>query len=389
MMKVAMIGQKGIPSRSGGIEVHVEEIAKRLVQRGCEVDVYCRESYCQKKGKTFQGITTIFTPCINSKRLDTITHSFLSLMHALFKGNDIIHFHALGPSTLAFIPKLLGKKVVCTVHGQDWKRSKWGRLSKLYLKFGEYATAHFSDRTISVSESLLDYYQKKYGKDIDYIRNGVEIRDRVPPALISEKWGLKENGYFLYLGRLVPEKGIHYLIEAYEHLKTDKKLVIAGGSSHSDAYEKELRTMARNNQDILFTGFVQGQPYEELMSSAFAYILPSDIEGMPLSLLEAMSYGRICLVSDIEENKAVISDYGYTFQAGNALDLTEKMQDLLQDEKRTNIKSEDIIQYVRINFDWDKASEETYELYGKCLAKDVPKRKKQAGDLFWSKPSPK
>ncbi|MGI6085681.1 MAG: glycosyltransferase family 4 protein [Acetivibrionales bacterium] len=368
-MKIAMIGQKGIPSRSGGIEIHVEEIAKRLVKKGCEVDVYCRKSYCNKREKAYEGIKTIFTPYINTKCLDAITHSFTSLIHALFGRNDIVHFHALGPSALAFIAKLAGKKVVCTVHGLDWKRSKWGGFSSRFLKFGEYCTARFADRTISVSESLIGYYREKYRKNIDYIKNGVEIKEYVEPKLIDEKWKLAGNSYFLYLGRLVPEKGIHYLIDAYKKLSTEKRLVIAGGSSHSGDYEKELHQKAGNDENIIFTGFVQGRILEELMSNAFVYVLPSDIEGMPISLLEAMSYGKLCLASDIEENKAVLSGHGITFRHGDINDLTEKMAIIIRDERKLNISPASIIEYIKNNFDWDDSACRTYELYAGLMKK--------------------
>ncbi|MGI6123658.1 MAG: glycosyltransferase family 4 protein [Acetivibrionales bacterium] len=383
-MKIAMIGQKGIPSRSGGIEIHVEEIAKRLVQKGCEVDVYCRKSYCDEKQKTLEGVNTIFTPYINTKRLDAITHSFTSLIHALFGHNDIIHFHALGPSTLAIIAKVLGKKVVCTVHGLDWKRSKWGGFSSRFLKFGEYATARFAHRTISVSESLVDYYREKYKKNVDYIKNGVEIKECVSPETIREKWGLESKAYFLYLGRLVPEKGIHYLIEAYKRLSTDKKLVIAGGSSHSDDYERELHLKAGDNEKIIFTGFVQGRILEELLSNAFVYVLPSDIEGMPISLLEAMSYGKLCLASDIEENRAVISRYGITFKHRDIDDLSKKMDMILNDEENLNISRSTIIEYIKNNFDWDDAADKTMKLYVELLKKDNKSnvKRKQIGDLY-------
>lgn len=383
-MKIAMIGQKGIPSRSGGIEIHVEEIAKRLVQKGCEVDVYCRKSYCDEKQKTLEGVNTIFTPYINTKRLDAITHSFTSLIHALFGHNDIIHFHALGPSTLAIIAKVLGKKVVCTVHGLDWKRSKWGGFSSRFLKFGEYATARFAHRTISVSESLVDYYREKYKKNVDYIKNGVEIKECVSPETIREKWGLESKAYFLYLGRLVPEKGIHYLIEAYKRLSTDKKLVIAGGSSHSDDYERELYLKAGDNEKIIFTGFVQGRILEELLSNAFVYVLPSDIEGMPISLLEAMSYGKLCLASDIEENRAVISRYGITFKHRDIDDLSKKMDMILNDEENLNISRSTIIEYIKNNFDWDDAADKTMKLYVELLKKDNKSnvKRKQIGDLY-------
>lgn len=384
-MKLAMIGQKGIPSRSGGIEIHVEEIARRLVKHGCEVDVYCREGYCLQKGSSYCGINTIFMPYLNSKSLEAITHSFFSVVHAIFNHNDIIHFHALGPSVMAFLPRLLGIKVVCTVHGLDWQRDKWGRLSKAFLKFGEFATARFANRTISVSKTLVEYYRIKYGKEIEFIGNGINIKDREPANLITKEFGLQENSYLLYLGRLVPEKGVHYLIESYKRLDTGKKLVIAGGSSHSCGYQKSLHQLASGNTNIIFTGFVQGQLLEELLSNACIYILPSDVEGMPISLLEAMSYGTVCLVSDIAENMEVVRDYGYTFKHGDVDDLAEKIQMLLniapdkdgcgQPPLHYNREiilnsTERIIEYINKNFDWDVASLCTYRIYEKLLGKE-------------------
>ncbi len=366
-MKIAMIGQKGIPSRAGGIEVHVEELAKRLVKMGCSIDVYCRRGYCSGREKTFCGIRTIFTPYLSSKSLEAISHTLFSVLHAIAEQNDIIHFHALGPSALAFLPRLFGIKVVCTVHGLDWKRSKWGRFSKTWLKFGEYATARFANRTISVSEALVDYYRQKYGKQIDFIANGIEVRERVPPIVIREKFGLEEGSFILFLGRLVPEKGVHYLIEAYKHAATDKKLVIAGGSSHSDKYEKQLHEMAAGDPGIIFTGFVQGELWAELLSNCYIYVLPSDIEGMPISLLEAMSYGKCCLVSDIEENKAVVSEYGYIFRQGDTGDLAEKIRFLAENGDLVYGSGDKTTDYIGNNFDWDISANKTYQLYKSLL----------------------
>ena len=381
-MKLAMIGQRGIPSRAGGVEIHVEEIAKRLVKYGCEVDVYCRKGYCLEAGSAYSGINTIFTPYINLKSLEALTHSFFSVVDAIFKHNDIIHFHALGPSVLAFLPRLMGIRVICTVHGLDWQRGKWGRLSKAFLKLGEYATARFANRTISVSRTLVEYYRKKYGKEIEFVGNGININGRQPADLMEKNYGLKENSYLLYLGRLVPEKGVHYLIEAYKRLDTGKKLVIAGGSSHSCRYEKNLHQLAEGNSNIIFTGFIKGMLLEELLCNACIYILPSDVEGMPISLLEAMSYGTLCLVSDIAENRDVVRDYGYTFRHGDVDDLTAKMQtllDIIPDKGRCGQpplqyngeiipnSRERIIEYINKNFDWDVTSLCTYRIYESLL----------------------
>ena len=364
-MKIAMIGQKGIPSRSGGIEIHVDEISKRLVCLGCQVEVYSRKEYCEQQFEdgNYMGVKVKYTPFINSKHLDAITHTFTSTLSALLSDCDIFHYHALGPSALAFIPRIFGKKVVCTVHGLDWQRGKWGRFASAFLKFGEYATARFANKAISVSKNLVGYYKEKYDVEPVYIPNGVERPDLVRAEIIKEKYGLEDNGYILFLARLVPEKGVHYLIEAYNKLKTGKKLVIAGGSSHSSNYELEIKKQAAGNKNIIFTGFVKGQELAELYSNAYFYVLPSDIEGLPISLLEAMSYGNCCLVSDIPENTAVIGTVGYSFLKSDSVDLAEKMSMLLQDREKV-IKLKGLAgRYILNKYNWDRIAVETKNLY--------------------------
>lgn len=274
-MKIAMIGQKGIPSRAGGIEVHVEEISQRLVQLGCNIEVYCRKGFCEREYKAcYKGIRLVYTPFFRFKYLDTITHSFISTIKALLSNCDVFHYHALGPATLSFIPRLFRKKVVCTVHGLDWQRGKWGILASLYLRFGEVATAKFPNKTINVSENLVEYYKRKHHCDTVYIPNGAEPVEYAPPDIITEKYGLRKEEYILFLARLVPEKGAHYLIDAYNKLQTTKKLVIAGCSCNTDVYVKSLHDKARDNTNILFTGFVSGQTLQELYSNAFLYVCP-------------------------------------------------------------------------------------------------------------------
>lgn len=368
-MKVAMIGQKGIPSRAGGIEIHVEEIAKRLVYLGFEVEVYCRKGYCERNitdGK-YEGIDIKYTPYINSKHLDAITHTFTATIKALLSRCDIFHYHALGPSTLAFIPRLFRKKVVCTVHGLDWQRGKWGKLSSKYLKFGEYATAKFANSTITVSKNLVGYYKEKYHFAPEYIPNGIERPDFFRPAIIKNKYMLEPDSYILFLARLVPEKGVHYLIDAFKRIDTHKKLVIAGGSSHSNVYENELRQQAGPNKNIIFTGFVREQELAELYSNAYFYVLPSDVEGLPISLLEAMSYGNCCLVSDIEENTAVISTMGYSFEKANVDDLERKLSMLLEDSSKVAMVKRYVGEYIIRKYNWDQIAVKTKQVYKEVL----------------------
>lgn len=364
-MKIAMIGQKGIPSRAGGIEIHVEEISKRLVCLGYEVQVYCRKNYCdvEAKDKKYCGATLKFTPFINTKHLDAITHTFTSTIHALLSDCDIFHYHALGPSTLSFLPRIFGKKVVCTVHGLDWQRGKWGRIASAYLKFGEFATAKFSHKLISVSKNLLKYYKEKYGKDAVYIPNGVERSDMINPMIIKEQYQLDYNDYILFLARIVPEKGAHYLIEAFKRVKTDKKLVIAGGLSHSSDYGRQLRELSKDNENIIFTGFVKDRELAELYSNAYFYVLPSDVEGLPISLLEAMSYGNCCLVSNITENTDVVGTMGYSFEKSDVNDLANKIEMLIKDKNKVENVRKLASDYILHKYNWDRIAVETKNLY--------------------------
>lgn len=363
-----MIGQKAVPSRMGGIEVHVEEIAKRLVQMGHEVDLYLRAFSCNERNAEYEGIGLKYICSINTKNLDAISYSILATISALGKNYDIYHFHALGPSTMAFLPRIFNKKVICTVHGLDWKRDKWGKFASVYLKFGEYACAKFSNRSITVTPMLVDYFLGKYSKRFDYIANGVYIRPRIGPELIRS-FGLDKKSYILSLARIVPEKGLHYLIEAYKMLKTDKKLVIAGDLNTLKAYSDKCIRLSEDDPNILFMGQVKGKLLCELFSNAFLYILPSTIEGMPISLLEAMSYGICCLTSDIPENHMVIRDYGYTFKSEDVNDLISKLNEILV----LNIKdyetdmSKNMIEYIQKNYNWDVSAKLTLDIYRLAL----------------------
>lgn len=362
-MKIGIIGQKGIPSRAGGVEIHVEEIATRLAESGNDVTVYCRKSYCDEIKDNHKGVKLKYIPSLNTKHLDAITYTFLASIHSVFKDYDVVHYHALGPSLLSFIPRMFGKKVICTVHGLDWKREKWGKMGRLALKTGEFATAKFPHKTISVSKSLNRYYNDTYKNETVYIPNGVDDKQSTEIKEIREKYFLEKDGYILFLARLVPEKGAHYLIEAYNQLNTDKKLVIAGGSSHTDDYVKELKLMTKNNPNIIMTGFVSGKVLDELYSNAYLYVLPSEIEGLPISLLEAMSYGQCCLVSDIEENTDVIREYGYSFKTEDVDSLKEKLNYLINRPDKVKSIRKVVKNYVQKEYDWDVVANKTEETY--------------------------
>ncbi len=263
---------------------------------------------------------------------------------------------------MIWIPKLFGKRCVATIHGLDHQRAKWGKFASWYIMLGEKNAVKFADEIIVLSKGVQDYFKKTYNRDTVFIPNGVNRPESHAPEIIK-KYGLEKDNYILYLGRLVPEKGEHYLIEAFKKTKTDKKLVIAGGASDTGTYADELRAMAAGDDRIIFTGFVQGQELTELYSNAYIYSLPSDLEGMPLSLLEAMSYGNCCLTSDIEECAEVVLDKAVTFKKSNVSDLQEKLQKLCDDEALVKKYKSEAAEYILERYDWDKVVEETVGLY--------------------------
>lgn len=319
-MKIAMIGHKRIPSREGGIEIVVEELGTRLVKLGHQVDVYNRKGHHvsgkendkSKKGhlKEYKGMRIITIPTFQNKKLNAFVYSFLATIRALFGKYDVIHYHAEGPCSMLWIPHLFGVHTVATIHGLDWQRSKWGGFATKFLLFGEKMAAKYADELIVLSENMRQYFKDTYNRDTIMIPNGVTKPEIKSDLEIKKKWGISKDSYILFLARIVPEKGLHYLLDAFKEIRTDKRLVIAGGSSHTDDYMEEIKQKASEDERVIMTGFVQGELLEELYSNAYIYVLPSDVEGMPISLLEAMSYGNCCLVSDIAENMEVVKDAG-------------------------------------------------------------------------------
>ena len=333
-LKITMFGQKRIPSREGGVEIVVEELAVRMVGLGHAVTCYNRRGhhvggaeFDTHSEDVYQGIRMRSVPTIEKKGLAAVSASFFAALRSAFGRYDVVHIHAEGPAFFSFLPKWFGKRVVVTVHGLDWQREKWknGFASK-FIRMGEQNAVRYADEIIVLSKAVQDYFLDTYGRETVLIPNGVSRPEKKDANLIQEKYGLQGQGYILFLGRLVPEKGLRYLIEAYKQVKTDKKLVIAGGSSDTTDFQAELHAMAADDERIRFTGFVQGAVLDELYSNAYVYTLPSDLEGMPLSLLEAMSYGNCCLVSDIPECADVVADKGVLFHKSDVEDLRQKLQ---------------------------------------------------------------
>ena len=369
-LKIAMIGHKRIPSREGGVEVVVEELSTRFTQRGYEVEAYNRSGYHvsgrdfgNSRKKYYNGIRIIIVPTFRNGKLNAIVYSVLATFRALFGGYDVIHYHAEGPCSTLFIPKLFGIRVVATIHGLDWQRAKWGNFASRVLKFGEKMAAKYADEVIVLSKNVQQYFMDTYGRKTHFIPNGITRPEIREVKEIAEKYGLCKDGYILFLARLVPEKGLHYLIEAYETIDTDKKLVIAGGSSHSIEYMKQIQEMAAKDERIIMTDFVQGRVLEELYSNAYLFVLPSDVEGMALSLLEAMSYGNCCLVSDIDENTEVVEERAVSFKKGNVSDLKEKLEFLLSHPEKVAEYKKESADFICKKYNWEAVVDQTESLY--------------------------
>lgn len=371
-LKIAMLGHKRIPSREGGVEVVVEALAVRMADMCHAVTCYNRkgehiagnEFNSELAGDKYKGVRIKQTFTVNIKGVSAFLASFFSTLSAIRDRNDVIHYHAEGPCGMLWLPHLLGIKTVATIHGLDWKRDKWkGGLGSKYILFGERMAVKYADEIIVLSKNVQQYFLDTYRRETNLIPNGVDKVRKRDGHKIKEKWGLDKDSYILFLGRIVPEKGVHYLIEAYKKLITDKKLVIAGSPSDTAEYFEKVRKMADGYENIIFTGFIQGDIYEELFSNAYIYVLPSNLEGMPLSLLEAMSYGNCCLVSDIPECTEVVEDKAEIFEKNNSEDLNKKLQILCDDVTITNHYKSEAADFIYKKYNWDEIVLKTLDLY--------------------------
>ena len=370
-MKIAMIGHKRIPSRSGGIEVVVEELSVRMAQLGHSVDVYNRHSG-EEKLKEYKGVKIIEVPTFNVPALHALLGSLFATVKCIFRKYDVVHYHAEGPCSMIPLAKLFGKKTVATIHGLDWQRSKWGGFATRYLMFGEKMAAKHADKLIVLSKNVQKYFKDTYNCDAVLIPNGIDRAGSIAPDIIKSEYNLEGGDYILFLARITPEKGLDYLIDAYKNLNTDKKLVIAGALEPETEYIASVKEKAKDCPNIIFTGFVSGQKLRELFANSYLYILPSDIEGMPISLLEAVGYDTKVLVSDIPENVDCLDGYGTSFEHSNSESLRQKLQVCLdrEDLRECDFKENETPEETRgkrealiKKYDWDNITSQTLDLY--------------------------
>lgn len=365
-LNIAMFGHKHMLSREGGVEIVVRELATRMARYGHNVVCYDRKANhisgnVLEQISEHQGVQIKSVWTIDKRGMAAMTSSFSAACLAACSNADVVHIHAEGPAAMCLLPKLRGKRVIVTIHGLDWQRAKWGKFASKYIKWGEIQAVRHADEIIVLSHRVQSYFQSTYNRSTVYIPNGVNRPQKTAANEIIKKWGLYKDSYVLFLGRVVPEKGIRYLIEAWRSVHTDKKLVIAGGSSDTQAYLNELKCIAGNN--VIFTGFQQGQILSELYSNAYLYCLPSDLEGMPLSLLEAMSYGNCCIVSDISECKEVVAEKALIFPKGNVAALSSILQKALDHPGLVQKFRDSAADYICGKYNWDDVTLKTLSCY--------------------------
>jgi glycosyltransferase involved in cell wall biosynthesis len=365
-VRVAFIGQKGVPATYGGVERHVEELAARLAARGHQACVYNRPHYNPSAPVEYRGVAVVTLPSVATKHLDAITHVAVCTVHALRHGADIVHYHGVGPALLSWVP---GRRDVCalaTVHGRDWQRPKWGGIASLALRAGEWMSVHAPDATVVVSRSLSSELSGRYGRPLHYIPNGIMLEGADDMSILDEL-GLNPGSYVLFASRLVPEKGAHYLADAWRRQDSDMTLVMAGDSSFSADYVQSLRAACEHDR-IVFPGYVFGPRLATLFRNAALFVLPSDVEGLPIVLLEALGYGTPVLASDIGPNREVLGDLGRTFAAGNVDDLRRQLKAALDDLPTLREQAKEAASSIAVTYDWDVVADQTIALYEAVLA---------------------
>lgn len=372
IMKIVATGSRGFPGVQGGVEKHCENLYTHLVKCGCEITVFTRKPYVDASIHTYKGVKLVPVTCPRNKYFEAIIHTFLCILKANQLKPDMMHIHAIGPSMFALFARLMGMKVIVTNHGADYKRKKWPLPAKIFLQFCEMMGVKFANGVIAIADNIADDLRQKYHINATVIPNGVELPEPVETDQILEKFGLIKKKYILSVGRLVPEKGFDYLIDAFNVLKNTNyklqnenwKLVIVGSADHEDRYSLSLKEKAEKRGNVIFTGFLTGKPLSEIYAHAGLFVLPSYHEGLPISLLEAMSYGISCIASDIQANKNIALSENRFFKAGDLTSLTEKILEILnmdwtEEDRKKQIK------FISNKYSWNKIAEDTLKCYNK------------------------
>lgn len=379
-LRLAMIGQKAIPARFGGVETHVENIGTRLAERGHEVWAFCRSRFRPEKNGTtpadgyrvaggehsYRGVHLAYRPSINTKHCDAASHTLLCAFESGMLHNfDVVHFHGIGPSAFSPLTRAMGPRVACTFHALDWRQVKWGRRAKRALVRGESMGARRSDGVIAVSRIMQRYVREQYGVDATYIPNGATIPDAVPSTDPLARWGLEADNYVLTVGRIIPDREIDTLIAAFNRLTGDTRLVVVGSESPRTEYSNRLRDLAGDR--VVFTGDVFGPALESLYAHCRVYVLASRVEGLPITVCEAMAHSRALLLSDIAENQEVGGDAVNYFKCGDDNALQAALQQMTEDAGLRRSLGERALERARGEYNWDVITDQVESFYYRML----------------------
>ncbi|USN53577.1 MAG: glycosyltransferase family 4 protein [Candidatus Nomurabacteria bacterium] len=373
-IRIAMIGQKGIPTRYGGVERHVEELSADLVQRGFVVTAYTRPYYTPQHRRWHRGVQLVSLPTVHTKHFDAITHTFFASLHAIWKGHDVIHYHGVGPSLMSWLPRLLrpSTRVVTTFHCIDRHHEKWGLLARLMLQAGEWTATHFAHTTIAVSKTIQTYIAEEYGRDSLYIPNGVSRSPRYSLRSVLRRFNLQRDAYFLAVTRLVQHKGVLELIRAYRASGSRLPLVIVGGSAATDRYVQQLHAEAADLPQVKFLGYQSPRTVQSLFQGARAFVHASRAEGLPIVVLEAMEAGVPIIASDIPEHRELLrpeigGEYGRLFPVNDIDALALQLKEIGRQSKQRLQVAGAAQRFVRRALQWKSVSAKTAELYDEQL----------------------
>lgn len=385
-LKIAMLGTRGLPASFGGVEHHVEQIGARLVERGHQVTVYSQSRYNDSVPiSEHLGMRVVTMPTVPVRSLEAICHSAMSTMHGLFGGHDVFHYHAVGPGLMSPMARFGSRgAVVQTVHGLDADRAKWGGGARTVLNLATWLSARVPDTTVTVSQSLAEHYADQYERACDYVPNGVNVKVRRHPTLIRDAYGLSGRDYFLFVGRLVPEKRPDLLLKAFARVKTDKKLVLVGGSSYTDDYVEELRALAAHDPRVIMPGYLYGEMLDELFTNAAGFVQPSALEGLPLTLLEAMGSGLPVVVSDIDPHLEIVGGDragARVFHDGDVDGLASALRKVAGDavtEKASSVAMRDSVLSV---YDWSACVDALEDVYETALTSTGRQRRRRNAEV--------
>jgi glycosyltransferase involved in cell wall biosynthesis len=359
-MRVAFLGTRGIPARYGGFESCVEEISTRLAERGHDVTVYCRSDYPKREAKQYRGVRLIQIPRLQDSFLASPFNSWLVTVHATLSRAQILQYFGCGNVPFTMLARVMGKRVILTVDGIEWKRSSYSRCARMYLRsFAELAMV-FPDVTVADSASSQEWYERRTGVCPTYIPYGIKINPRTDDSILNE-FGLEKGKYVVFAGRLVQEKGAHNLIEAFKSVRGDSKLVVIGDSPKGDGYVDELKRSADSR--TVFLGYVYGAEFEAIRNGAAVYVHPSLLDGTSIALLGAMGGGVCVLSSNLRENIDVAGEAATYYSLNNPQDLAEKLQSLLDDPGKAKLMGEKALHRASKMHNWEKITDTYEEIY--------------------------